>query len=133
MRSLFGLVDILERDGLWSDRWLAPVLVSLDCHLARFRGRQEIPGEKNSLWLSGMGFHSGGHHGLPFRLFGFQVEEDNPAQYRKYPYFRSDIGNRESDRIANNTCNNAHHGNYPFSQNGPLFAASQEVRNFFHS
>jgi len=122
------LVDILERDGLWSDRWLAPVLVSLDYHLARFRGRQEILGEENSLWLSGMGFHSGGHHGLPFRLFGFQVEENNPAQYRKYPYFYSDIGNGKSDRIANNSCDYAHRGRCPFAPNRTLFATSQELK-----
>src|SRR5512139_364703 len=99
-RSLFSLGDILERDDLWSDRWVAPVILSLAGDLESFRCSQEIPGKENSLRLSGLVFHSRGHHGLSFRLCGFQVEEDHPTQYWKYPYFHSHIDNGESARIA---------------------------------
>ena len=69
--GLFGLVGTLERIGLWSDRRSAPIIVSLDCHLASFRCWQETFGEKNSIWLSGMAFDSCGHHNLSFRLLRF--------------------------------------------------------------
>lgn len=78
-RGLFSLVDILERDSVWGDRWFFPVSVPLDCHLEGFRCQQKIVGEENSIWLSGMAFHSFRHHGLSFRVFRFQIGENNPA------------------------------------------------------
>ena len=74
-----------------------------------------------------MAFHPYCYHSISFRLFRFQVKEDYATQYRKYHYVRSNTGNGKSDRVANNSCDNAHHGRYPFSQNRTFFATTQGV------
>ena len=78
-RALFSLADILERIDLWSDWWLTPVNLSMDCHLASFRSGKETSGKENRIWSSGLAFYSCIDYSLSFRLRGFPVKEDNPA------------------------------------------------------
>ena len=70
-------------------------------------------GKQNSIWSSGLVFHSCGYDGLSFRLLGFPVKEDHSAQYRKYHYFHSDFGISKPYWLANHSCDHAHRGCYP--------------------
>ena len=75
-----------------------------------------------------MAFHACCYYGISFRLFRFQVEEDNSAQYRKYHFIGSNTGISKSDRVAVNSCDNACHSCHPLPKNRPLFASAQRVK-----